>query len=418
MTTTLNPLRERTLLWLLALTQFTVIMDFMVMMPLGPQIMHAFSITPAQFATAVSAYSLCSGLSGLFAATYIDRFDRRRLLQVAYALFALSNLACALAGNFHMLLAARAFAGLTGGVLGSIVMAIVSDVIPVTRRGAATGIIMTAFSMAAIAGVPAGVLLGAHFGWSAPFMLLVALSVAIWCAGTRVVPSLTEHVGDRTPLAQILPRLWRLLTLPRHLKAFALTFTMMAGHMFVIPFISPVLVANHGVAPRQLSWLYMAGGAATFLTSRVVGRLADRYGKRQMFRVIAILSLVPVLFVTHLPALPFAGLVAFFAFFMVVMSGRMVPMQALLTTIPEPERRGAFLSANSAVQALGMGIGAWAGGLLLANGPNGTITGYGYNGWVAAAFTLVTVVWVAHVKGTGHDTPTQPEAAPAVAQSR
>lgn len=158
---------ERRLLWLLALTQFTIIMDFMVMMPLGPQIMHAFSITPAAFATAVSAYSWCSGLSGLFAATYIDRFDRRRLLLTVYALFALSNLACALATSFPLLLAARAFAGITGGVLGSVIMAIVGDVIPVQRRGAATGTIMTAFSLAAIAGVPAGVMLGAHFNRAA-----------------------------------------------------------------------------------------------------------------------------------------------------------------------------------------------------------------------------------------------------------
>ncbi|AEA61568.1 MFS transporter [Burkholderia gladioli] len=419
MTITLNPLRERTLLWLLALTQFTVIMDFMVMMPLGPQIMHAFAITPAQFASAVSAYSLCSGLSGLFAATYIDRFDRRRMLQATYALFALSNLACALAGNFHLLLLARAFAGLTGGVLGAIVMAIVSDVIPVARRGAATGVIMTAFSMAAIGGVPAGVLLGAHFSWSAPFLLLVVLSVAIWLAGTRVVPSLAEHVGQPTPLSRILPQLFSLLSLPRHLKAFALTFVMMSGHMLVIPFISPMLVANHGVQPQQLSWLYMAGGAATLLTSRWIGRLSDRYGKRQMFRVTAVVSMLPVLLVTHLPAMPFVVLIAFFGFFMVAMSGRMVPMQALLTTVPEPARRGAFLSANSAVQALGMGIGAWVGGLLLANGPNGTIVGYGSNGWLAVIMTLITIVWVAHVKGSGHDTPMPagPQPAAAVAES-
>jgi predicted MFS family arabinose efflux permease len=421
MTPSLTPLRERTLLWLLALTQFTVIMDFMVMMPLGPQIMHAFAITPAAFATAVSAYSLCSGLSGLLAATYIDRFDRRRLLQVAYALFALSNLACALATNFHLLLAARAFAGLTGGVLGSIVMAIVSDVIPAARRGAATGIIMTAFSIAAIAGVPAGVLLGAHFGWSAPFLLLVVLSVAIWVAGSRVVPPLTGHLGQRTPLADVLPRLWELLTLPRHLTAFALTFTMMIGHMLVIPFIAPMLVANHGIAPQQLSWLYMAGGAATFMTSRAVGRLADRYGKRRMFRVMALVSLAPVLFVTHLPALPFVVLVAFFATFMISTSGRMVPLQALLTTIPDPARRGAFLSANSAVQALGTGIGAWLGGQWLTTGANGAIVGFGQNGWIAAALSCVAVLWVSQVKSAAQGeagtsgAPAAASAAPAAA---
>ncbi len=187
----------------------------------------------------------------------------------------------------------------------------------------------------------------------------------------------------------------------------------------MIPFISPMLVANHGVQPQQLSWLYMAGGAATLLTSRWIGRLSDRYGKRQMFRVTAVVSMLPVLLVTHLPAMPFVVLIAFFGFFMVAMSGRMVPMQALLTTVPEPARRGAFLSANSAVQALGMGIGAWVGGLLLANGPNGTIVGYGSNGWLAVIMTLITIVWVAHVKGSGHDTPMPagPQPAAAVAES-
>ncbi|MCX4175159.1 MULTISPECIES: MFS transporter [Paraburkholderia] len=397
---------ERRLLWLLALTQFTIIMDFMVMMPLGPQIMHSFSITPAAFATAVSAYSWCSGLSGLFAATYIDRFDRRRLLLTMYALFALSNLACALASSFPLLLVARAFAGITGGVLGSVIMAIVGDVIPVQRRGAATGTIMTAFSLAAIAGVPAGVMLGAHFTWAAPFYLLVVLSVAVWVAGWQLVPSLAEHLSRRQPaLGEVLPDWWRLLSNPRHMNAFALTFMMMVAHMLVIPFISPVLVANHGVAPAQLSWLYMAGGAATFFTSRRVGRLADRFGTRLVFQIAAALSFLPVLLVTHLPNLPFYALVMFFPFFMVLMSGRMVPMQALLTTVPEPARRGAFLSANSALQALGTGCGAWIGGLMLSSSPTGQIEGYGTVGWVAVAVALIGVLWVSRVRGAQSTVP-------------
>lgn len=397
---------ERRLLWLLALTQFTIIMDFMVMMPLGPQIMRAFHIAPAAFATAVSAYSWCSGLSGLFAATYIDRFDRRRLLLCVYALFALSNLGCALADSFPLLLVARAFAGITGGVLGSVIMAIVGDVIPVQRRGAATGTIMTAFSLAAIAGVPAGVMLGARFNWATPFFLLVVLSVLIWLAGSRLVPSLAEHLDRRQPtLSEVLPDLWRLLSNPRHLNAFALTFMMMVAHMLVIPFISPVLVANHGVAPQQLSWLYMAGGAATFFTARLVGRLADRFGTQRVFRIAAVLSFLPVLFVTHLPDLPFYALVMFFPCFMVLMSGRMVPMQALLTTVPEPSRRGAFLSANSALQALGTGSGAWLGGLMLGTSPSGQIVGYGTVGWVAVAIALASVMWASRVRGLQRDAP-------------
>jgi predicted MFS family arabinose efflux permease len=405
----LDTSRERRLLWLLALTQFTIIMDFMVMMPLGPQIMRNFQISPAAFATAVSAYSWCSGLSGLLAATYIDRFDRRRLLLAVYALFALSNLACACATSFPVLLIARAFAGITGGVLGSVVMAIVSDVIPVARRGAATGTIMTAFSLAAVAGVPAGILLGAHFGWFTPFILLAALSVLIWVGGMRIVPTLSGHLGREQPaLGSVLPALWRLVSNPRYLDAFALTFVVMVSHMLVIPFISPMLVANHGVAPAQLSWLYMAGGAATFFTSRFVGRLADRYGSRRVFRLMVAVSLLPILCITHLPSLPFIALLLFFPVFMVTVSGRMVPMQALLTTVAEPANRGAFLSTNSALQALGSGCGAWLGGLLLSNNASGNIEGYGVNGWLATALVLLAAVWISRVKAASERAMTKP----------
>jgi predicted MFS family arabinose efflux permease len=377
-------------------------MDFMVMMPLGPQIMQAFQIGPAAFATAVSAYSWCAGLSGLFGATYIDRFDRRRLLLTMYALFALSNLACALASSYPLLLAARAFAGITGGVLGSVIMAIISDVIPAERRGAATGIVMTAFSIAAVAGVPAGVLLGAHLGWSAPFYLLVILSMLVWYACSRVVPSLTEHLAARpATFAEVLPRLWRLATLPNHLRAFLLTFVVMASHMMVIPFISPSLVANHGVKPAQLAWLYMAGGAATFFTSRAIGRLSDRYGRRRTFVVLGILSMFPVLAITHLPDIPYLGMLLFFPVFMVLLSGRMIPMQALITTVPEARERGAFLSLNSATQSLATGCGAWFGGLLLSSGANGQIVGYGLNGLIAVCVAAFGIVWIFQVKSAG-----------------
>ncbi len=398
----LEPKRERRLLWLLALTQFTIIMDFMVMMPLGPQIMQAFAIGPAAFATAVSAYSWCSGISGLLAATYIDRFDRRRLLLVMYALFVASNIACALASSFLLLLFARSFAGLAGGVLASVVMTIISDVIPAQRRGAATGILMTGFSIAAVAGVPAGVLLGAHFGWWAPFVLLVVLSSLIWFACSNIIPSLREHLAKApVPLARVLPELWYLITLPSHLRAYLLTFTVMVAQMMVIPFISPVLVANHDVQPAQLSWLYMAGGAATFFTSRQVGKLADRFGRRRVFCVVALLSIIPVLFMTHLPQVPYYVILGLFPVFMILASGRFIPMQALLTTVPQPEHRGAFLSLNSAIQSIGTGCGAWIGGLLLTSSADGHITGYGNNGLIATAIVLFGVMWIHAVKGSG-----------------
>lgn len=395
---TLNSVQERRLLWLLMLTQFTVILDFMVMMPLGPQIMQSLQISPAQFAAAVSAYSVCAGISGLLATTYIDRFDRRRLLLAMYALFTVSNLACALAGSYSLLLVSRAFAGISGGVLGSIVLAIIADVIPLQRRGAATGTVMTAFAMASVLGVPAGVLLGAHYHWSAPFWLLVVLSAVIWAGAARVLPPLNRHLGQTQPgLAQVLPNLFALLSNPRHLNAFALTLLLMVSQMLVIPFISPVLVANYGIAPAQLSWMYMGGGVAAFFSSRLIGRLADRYGKHRVYRIAVLVSLLPVLFMTHLPNIGFIGLLVFFPFFMVSMSGRMVPLQALQTTVPQAAQRGAFLSANSAVMSLGTGLGAWLGGLLLTTDATGHISGYGTTGWIAAALALTTAFWVSRV---------------------
>jgi len=394
----LTPSREKGLLWLLALTQFTIIMDFMVMMPLGPQIMHAFSIGPAAFATAVSAYSWCAGISGLLAATYIDRFDRRRLLLVVYALFALSNLLCALAPTFSLLLISRAFAGLTGGVLGSIVMAIVSDVIPPQRRGAATGIIMTAFSLAAVAGVPAGIVLGAYVNWSATFYLLVGLSLLIWGAGFALVPTLTAHLSKHpVPFNRVLPNLYAMISDPRNLGAYTLTFVVMISHMMVIPFISPMLVANHGIAPQQIAWIYMAGGVATFFTSRKVGVLSDKFGKHLVFRCIALFSILPVLFITHLPNLSLIAMIAFFPIFMVAVSGRMIPMQALLTTVPESDKRGAFLSVNSAIQQIGNGCGAWIGGLLLSTTATGHIDGYGLNGVLAVCILMFAIWWIGQV---------------------
>ncbi len=189
-----------------------------------------------------------------------------------------------------------------------------------------------------------------------------------------------------------------------------LTLLLMVASMLVIPFMSPILVANHGIAPDRLSWLYMVGGVATFFTSRAIGKLADRHGRHRVFRVAVLLSLAPMLFVTHLPHIGFVAMLAFFPFFMVLMSGRMIPMQALLTTVPAPHQRGAFLSANSAVQAMGTGCGAWLGGLMLSSPtPAGPISGYGTAGWVAVALSLIAIAWVGRVSADG-DRPQAPVA--------
>ena len=401
----LTPARERLVLWLLALTQFTVIMDFMVMMPLAPQLMTAFTITPAAVSGAVSAYAWCAGLSGLAAAMYIDRFDRKKLLLTMFALFSVSNLACAAAPNFHVLVLSRAFAGLTGGVLGAIVMAIIGDLIPANRRGAATGIVMTSFSMAAVIGVPSGVMLAAHFGWASPFYILVLCSLPILVLAARVLPALDAHVARRAPLSAMLPDLIALYRVPNHLKAFLLSAVNMATGMMVIPFISPVLVSNVGLKPAEITYVYLAGGIATFFTARMVGKWSDRIGAHKVYRTLSLLFILPVLFITHMPVIPLVGVMLFFPFFMVLASGRNIPLQALMTIVPDPSRRGAFLSANAAVQQVGTGLGALLGGLTLTTDAAGHISGYGLNGWIAAGMAVLAVLWVGRIRGAAQAAP-------------
>ena len=397
--TPLSPKRESMLLWLLAFTQFAVIMDFMVMMPLSPQLMRAFGVDAGAISGAVSVYAWCAGLSGLFAATYIDRFSRKGLMLSMFCLFALSNLACALAPTFHVLLVARAFAGLTGGVLSSITMAIIADVIPPQRRGAAAGIVMSSFGMAAVAGVPAGVMLGAHYNWAAPFMLLVVLSAIIWCGAALVMPRLDAHLAQvPRRLADIVPDLLGLFKVKRQRDAFFLTGVNMLGSMMIIPFIAPTLVGNLGVQPVDMSWVYLAGGAASLASSRWLGRMADRVGAQRMFRIAVLWSIVPSMLLTHLVPMPMVLITLCFVLFMTSMAARNIPMQALLTTIPAPAQRGAFLSVNSAIQQLGTGLGAWIGGQFLTTDSAGHISNYGVNGWLAAGLALGASFWVLRLR--------------------
>jgi len=395
----LTPSRERILLWLLALTQFTLIMDFVMMMPLGPLIMRAFDIGPTAFAAAVSIYAWFAGLSGFFAATYIDRFDRKRLLLATFALFAIANASCALAPNFQLLLLARAFTGLAAGVVGAVILAIVGDLIPASRRGTAMGMVMTAFPMAMVAGVPVGVYLAAYFGWQATFFLLLALSTLLWIPATRIVPSLTGHLASGVaPLARVLPELFHLVTDRRHINAFLLTALVMTSGMMIIPFIPTMLVVNRGVQASELSWVYMAGGLATLFTAHFIGRMSDRHGKQRIFRIVATAAAVPMLFMTHFPPWPLIAAICLFPCFMVLVSGRNIPLQALQTTVPDPSRRGAFLSVNMAVQSVATGLGAWLGGLMVSIDASGAFVGFGNNGWVAAFLTCLAAAWVGRVR--------------------
>jgi len=387
-------LSERPLLVLLAAVNFTHIMDFMILMPLGPQLMRELSIGPAQFSWLVSAYTLAAGAVGLAAVLFLDRFDRRPLLLGTYAGFILGTLGCALAHTHLTLLIARAVCGAFGGVCGALVLASVSDLVPPARRAGGIGIVMTAFSVAAAVGVPFGLFLAQHFRWEAPFWLLALVSTVIWTLMWFFLPHLRSHLATGPRAAVSLKPLLELLVDANVLRSIALMAALVFGHFLIIPMMSPYLVANVGVPEERLSLVYLVGGIFTVYTAPRIGRLADRRGRVEVFTVLVLSASVVTLVISHARPMPLPLVLALAGAFFVFASGRWVPAQAIMTLAVPASRRGAFLSLNGCVRDFMAGSTAALGGWMVTRTPAGPLEGYGWLGWLALGANLLSL-WIA-----------------------
>jgi predicted MFS family arabinose efflux permease len=389
-----SPTRERWLLLILAGIQFTHIMDFMVLTPLGPQFMRLFSISAQEFSLLVSSYMLTAAIVGLFSAFYIDRFDRRSALLWMYGGFSVATLLCALAPNFHVLLITRAITGAFGGVLGAIVFSIVGDVVPEERRGAAMGLVMSAFGAASVIGVPSGLTVAAIWSWRASFYLLTVLNIAILLSAWRLVPPITAHL-QHVNRPGIIAQAKLIFGNQNHLRGFLLVAIMVFGSMSVIPFISAYLVKNVGIKESRLAYVYLSGGFATLFTGRWIGGLADRHGKSKVFAIVALLSIIPLMVITHLPAgTPIWFCVLNGTIFFILISGRGVPINALISTIVAPSLRGSYMSFSNSIQQLSIAAAALFGGAIIGQTASGALAHYGAVGWIAAGATLITI-WLA-----------------------
>ena len=379
MSKALTPQRELWLLITLAGIQFTHILDFMIMMPLGPQFTQLFAITDAQFGMLVSAYTLAGGLSGFLASAYIDRFGRKRLLLVLYGLFALATLACGLAPTYMTLMMARIAAGVFGGVLSALSQTIVGDVIPFERRGRAMSIVMTSFSVATVAGVPAGLFLAAHLGWHSAFFGIALLCALFLCFAAWTLPLLDAHLGASTDSSAV-QRIRVVLADANHQRAFVFSSLMMFAGFMVIPYITIYMQTNVGMRPDQIPYVYLCGGIGTLLTARWVGRLTDLRGKLQTFRVFAIAVVFPMLAITLMPRAPVMMVLTVSTLFFMSMSGRMIPGMAIITSAANPALRGTFMTINAAIQSAAMGLAALIGGSLISRDAQGLLQNY----WMAA----------------------------------
>ena len=384
------PPHELLLLLTLAGMQFTNILDFMILMPLAPQLMRLFDIGPQEFGFLVSAYTFAAAASGFVAAFWIDRFDRKRALLAMYTGFIVATALCGLAPNYALLVVARLVAGVFGGVIGALVLTIVADVVPYVRRARGTALVSAAFSLAAVMGVPLGLWFAAHWSWRAPFLVLAALSALAWIVAWRVVPPLDGHLrgGERrNPVAQ----LRAIFGVRNHLRAFAFMIALMTSVFMVVPFFAAYNVANVGLAETDLPYVYFAGGLMSLFSAQVIGRLADRHGKKRLFTILAFISVVPLLAATHLPPAPLAHVLAVTVVFFVFVTGRFGPAMALVTGSVAPRLRGSFMSFSGAIQQLGSGMASLVAGLVIGRAADGSLTRYGWAGWCAVAATLVAI---------------------------
>lgn len=386
--------KEKAIIFILALFQFLHILDFVIMMPLGPVFMESFHINSGKFGLLVSSYSISAGICGFLGALFLDKFDRKNTLILLFSGFAFGTLLCSIAHSYAFFLFARIVAGGFGGLIGATVLSIIGDIIPVFRRGKATGVVMSAFSVASVVGIPIGLYLANLYGWYFPFLMLAVFSFLALPVAYYILPPIRIHLESRTVAVSQWKSLKEVLTTKSHFAPFGFMITLIFGGFTVIPFLSPYLVSNAGLAKGELPLVYFFGGMFTFFTSRYIGILADRYGKFRVYQIVTGLSIFPIAIVTTLGKTNLTTILTITTFFMILVSGRMVPAFAMITSSVAPRIRGSFMSVNSAIQQIASGLASFISGMILVQQADKSLQNYELVGMIAV-FCLVFSVFLA-----------------------
>jgi len=393
--TALLPKRERLLLYTLSAVQFTLIMDFMIMMPLGSHLMRTFGISPAQFGFLIAVYGFAAGAVGFVGGFLVDRFDRRTALLTLYTGFALSALSCAFAPTYHILLISRIAAGAFGGMSGSVLTAMVADAIPPQRRGRAMGTVMVSVPLASIIGVPSGLVLASWWDWHTAFFFLSTLCFVTLLSAVKILPYVSSHQTDAHPVRQM----WNILSHRIHLRAFLLRASLVISGGCVMPFMASSMVFNVGLDEHtQVPLLYMIGGICTFFTIPWFGRLSDRYDKVHVLIAVAAVGIPTILIITRLGPGPLYVTYFFTTLLFICMSGRYTPVMALITNSVESKYRGGFMSVNTSVQFSFGGLANIVGGMLVIMGADGRLHGYAIAGWVSCGAYISTIIFAAWLR--------------------
>jgi len=384
--------KERVIILLLASINFTHILDFMIMMPLGNYLMPYFHISPRQFSFLVGAYTLSAAASGFAAAFFVDRYDRKKVLLFGYIGFLIGTLACGFAPTYGLLLFARFFAGLFGGLIAAQVLSIVSDIFAYERRGAAMGAIMSSFAVASTVGVPFALYLSNIFSWHAPFILVGVLGSVIVPLVIKFVPNINAHIQDQNEKAHRFQALFNVVK--NRQQTFALLFSclVMMGHFLIIPFINPYLEFNKGFSRNLTPMIYLFGGIAAFFSAIVLGRFSDKVGKLRVFSYSVLFSFILVWVITNMPVIPFSIVILLFVIWFAVATGRGVSAQAMISNVVHADQRGSFMSFNSSVQQLGTAIASFTSGFVVIKDSSGKLQHYEWLGYLSVFVLLVALM--------------------------
>jgi MFS transporter, DHA1 family, inner membrane transport protein len=375
---------------------FTHILDFMIMMPLGPELMEVFKIKPREFSLLVAAYSITAGVAGFIGAFFIDRFDRRPAFLLIYVGFTIGTLACAFAPTFEFLLFTRALAGAFGGVLGALILSIVSDAIPLERRAKGIGSVMASFGVASVVGVPFGLFAADRVSWHTPFLCLGILGVVVIALIFFAVPSMTGHfrTGDSRRSRDVVAAIFKN---PNTQLGLTFTSLLMLGHFTIIPFVATYMVGNVGFTKFQLMYIYLFGGLCTMFFSPWVGKMADKHGRLKIFTIFGSLVIIPIIMITNLWPVPLWIALVISCIFFVFSNGRMVPSTTMETAVIAPEMRGSYMSIRSSIQQLSSGIASFIAGLILTEAPSpfggetAALVNYQYVGIIAVFFSVISL---------------------------
>ena len=382
---------QKLVIFLLAITQFTVILDFMVMSPLGDMLMKSLSLTPSDFGITVSAYAFSAGTSGLLTAGFADKFDRKKLLLFFYLGFILGTACCGLAHTYTQLVIARIVTGLFGGVISSISMAIITDLFGLQQRGRVMGFIQMGFGASQVLGVPIGLYLANIWGWEAPFWLVVAIALVIAVLIIAKLKPINQHLiiqREKTAVAH----LWHTVKLKKHRIGFTSTALLSIGGFMMMPFGSAFAINNLGITESQLPLLFMISGLSSLLILPMIGKLSDKVSKFKIFASASVWMMLMCVIYTNLSVTPFFIVVILNILMMMGIMSRMIPSQALTSAIPEPQDRGAFMSINSSLQQIAGGVAAAVSGLIVSQpGKGQPLQHYDVVAYVIVGITIISI---------------------------